>query len=79
MQLKGGPKQAASIPWTEAVQTGKPAAKAALAGCVKLIHPLPGAEISLLVGASEDHIGPPCSRDPAQQLHWDPWDFSPES
>jgi hypothetical protein len=55
-QLKGGPKPAACILWTEAMQAAFATAKAALAGCVKLIHP-PGAEISLLVDASVDHIG----------------------
>ncbi len=38
-QLKGGPKPAASIPWMEAMQAAFAAAKAALASCVKLIHP----------------------------------------
>ncbi len=40
-QLKGGPKLAASIPWMGAMQAVFAAAKAALAGCVKLIHPPP--------------------------------------
>jgi hypothetical protein len=78
-QLKGGPKPAASIPWTEAMQAAFAAAKAALASCVKLIHPLPGAEISLLVDASADHKGPPCSSGHTRQLHGDLWDFSPGS
>jgi hypothetical protein len=51
------------------MQAAFAAAKAALASCVKLIHPLPGAEISLLVDASADHIG----------LHGDLYDFSPGS
>jgi hypothetical protein len=33
------------------------AAKAALAGSVRFIHPSPGAEIPLLVDASAEHIG----------------------
>jgi hypothetical protein len=52
-QLKGGPKPAASIPWTEVMQAAF--AAAALASCVKLIHPLPGAEISLLCKHANAH------------------------
>ncbi len=74
-QLKGGPKPAASILWTEAMQAAFAAAKATLAGCVKLIHPLPGAEISLLVDALADHIGAALQ----QRLHpaapWRPLGF----
>ncbi len=74
-QLKGGPKLAASIPWTEAMQTVFAAAKAALAGCVKLIHPLPGAEISLLVDASADHIGAALQQRPHPAAPWKPLGF----
>jgi transposase InsO family protein len=74
-QLKGGPKPAASIPWTEAMQAAFAAAKAALAGCVKLIHPLPGAEISLLVDASADHIGAALQQRPHPTAPWRPLGF----
>ncbi len=51
------------------------AAKAALAGCVKLIHPLPGAEISLLVDASADHIGATLQQRPHPTAPWRPLGF----
>jgi hypothetical protein len=50
-------------------------AKAALTGCVKLIHPLPGAEISLLVDASADHIGAALQQRPHPAAPWRPLGF----
>jgi hypothetical protein len=74
-QLKGGPKPAASILWTEAMQAAFAAAKAALAACVKLIPPLPGAKISLLVDASADHIGAALQQRPHPAAPWRPLGF----
>jgi hypothetical protein len=73
-QLKGAPKPAASIPWMEAMQAAFAAAKAA---CVRLIHPLPGAKISLLVDASADHIGTALQHRAHPAAPWRPLGFFP--
>jgi hypothetical protein len=66
-QLKGGPKPAASILWMEAMQAAFASAK--------LIHHLPGAEISLLVDASADHIGATLQQRPHPAAPWRPLGF----
>ena len=66
-QLKGGPKPAASILWMEAMQAAFASAK--------LIHHLPGAEISLLVDASEDHLGAALQQRPHPAAPWRPLGF----
>ncbi len=48
------------------------AAKAALAESVRLIHPSPGAEISLLVDASAEHIGAVLQQRPHPAAPWRP-------
>jgi cleavage and polyadenylation specificity factor subunit 1 len=74
-QLKGGPKPAAAIPWTADMQAAFAAAKAALAGCVRLIHPTPGAEVALHVDASADHIGAALQQRPHPAAPWRPLGF----
>jgi hypothetical protein len=51
------------------------AAKAALAESVRLIHPSPGAEISLLVDASAEHIGAALRQRPHPAAPWRPLGF----
>jgi hypothetical protein len=52
--LRGNPK---TLVWSEAAATAFTAGKAALASCTKLVHPTPGAIISLAVDASDSHVG----------------------
>jgi hypothetical protein len=52
--LRGNPK---TLAWSEAAATAFAAGKAALASCTKLVHPTPGAVISLAVDASDSHVG----------------------
>ncbi len=51
------------------------AAKAALAGSVRLIHPTPGAEISLLLDASAQHIRAALQQQPHPAAPWQPLEF----
>jgi hypothetical protein len=76
-QLKGASKPAAIIPWAEAMQAAFAAAKAPLAGCVRLIHLLPGARFLYWWTPQRTTLAPPCNRGPTQQLHGDLWDSSP--
>ncbi len=52
--LHGNPK---SLVWTEVAATAFSAAQAALAAATALVHPRPGAVISLATDASDTHIG----------------------
>jgi hypothetical protein len=74
-QLKGGPKPTAAILWITEMQEAFTAAKAALAGCVRLIHPTPGAEVALHVDASAEHIGAALQQQRHPVTPWRPLDF----
>jgi hypothetical protein len=74
-QLKGGPKPVAAIPWTADMQAAFSAAKAALTGCVRLIHPTPGAEVALHVDALAEHIGAALQQRPHPAAPWRPLGF----
>jgi hypothetical protein len=52
--LRGNPK---TLVWSEDAATAFSAAKTALAAATSLVHPLPGAVISLATDASNTHIG----------------------
>jgi hypothetical protein len=52
--LRGNPK---TLVWSESPTAAFSAAKAALAAATSLVHPLPGAVISLATDASDTHIG----------------------
>jgi hypothetical protein len=52
--LRGNPK---TLVWSEDAAAAFCAAKAALAAATSLVHPLPGAVISLATDASDTHIG----------------------
>ncbi len=52
--LRGNPK---TLVWSESADAAFCAAKAALAAATALVHPLPGAVISLATDASDTHIG----------------------
>jgi hypothetical protein len=52
--LRGNPK---TLVWSESAAAAFGAAKAALAAATSLVHPLPGAVISLATDASDTHIG----------------------
>jgi hypothetical protein len=52
--LRGNPK---TLVWSESAAVAFGAAKAALAAAMSLVHPLPGAVISLATDASDTHIG----------------------
>jgi hypothetical protein len=75
--LKGGPKPAAAIPWTADMQAAFSAAKAALTGCVRLIHPTPGADVALHVDASAEHIGAVLQQRPHPAAPWRPLGWRP--
>jgi hypothetical protein len=51
--LRGNPKM---LVWSDAAQAAFTASKTALASCTKLVHPTPGAIISLAVDASDSQI-----------------------
>ncbi len=52
--LRGNPK---TLVWSGSAQSAFTAGKAALAACTKLVHPTPGAVVSLAVDASDTHVG----------------------
>ena len=52
--LAGSPKK---LEWTSTMQQAFEKAKAAVAAAVKLVHPEPGATVSLAVDASAAHVG----------------------
>ena len=52
--LAGSPKK---LEWTSTMQQAFEKAKAAVAAAVKLVHPAPGATVSLAVDASATHVG----------------------
>jgi hypothetical protein len=52
--LQGNPK---TLVWSELAHAAFIAGKAVLASCTKLVHPTPGAVISLAVDASDTHVG----------------------
>ncbi len=73
-QLMGSPKPAAAITCTPEMQAAF-GAKAALTGCVRLIHPSPGAEVSLHVDASAEHIGAALQQRSHPAAAWRPLGF----
>jgi hypothetical protein len=75
IQLKGGPKPATAIPWTAYMQVAFAAAKAALTRCVRLIHPIPGAEVALHMDASAEHISAALQQRPHPAAPWWPLGF----
>ena len=52
--LRGNPK---TLEWSDKAEAAFNSGKAALANCTKLVHPTPGAVISLAVDASDTHVG----------------------
>jgi hypothetical protein len=77
-QLKGNLKPAAAVCWMAERQAAFAAAKAALTGSVRLIHPSTGAEISeisLLVYASAEHIGAVLQQQSHPAALWRPLEF----
>jgi hypothetical protein len=55
--LKGGRKGPAAVEWSTAMQTAFQAAKEALYQASTLVHPDSTADLSLMVDASETHVG----------------------
>jgi hypothetical protein len=55
--LRGFPGQSSRIEWTPAMAVAFQAAKDSLCQAVWLVHPSPSAEISLMVDASNEHVG----------------------
>jgi hypothetical protein len=55
--LKGGRKGAAAVEWSAAMQTAFLVAKEALCQASTLVHPDGTADLSLMVDASETHVG----------------------
>jgi hypothetical protein len=46
-----------TLEWSDKAEAAFTSGKAALANCTKLVHPTPGAVISLAVDASDTHVG----------------------
>jgi len=74
-KLKGSPKPKAAVVWTADMETAFKTAKAALTGCVRLIHPTPGAEVSMHVDASAEHIGAALQQRAHPAAAWQPLGF----
>jgi hypothetical protein len=55
--LRGNPTQAKHLEWSPAMAAAFQATKEALCQTIWLVHPTPGAEISLMVDASDEHVG----------------------
>ena len=74
-QLQGSPKPTAAVTWTDAMQSAFKEAKAALTKSVCLLHPTPGAEISIMVDASAEHIGAALQQRSHPAAPWRPLGF----
>jgi hypothetical protein len=55
--LKGGQKGPATVEWTTAMEAAIQVANAALCLASTLVHPDSAADLSLMVDASETHVG----------------------
>jgi hypothetical protein len=52
--LRGNPK---TLEWSDKAEAAFTSGKKALANCTKLVHPTPGAVVSLAIDASDTHVG----------------------
>jgi transposase InsO family protein len=68
--LRGNPAQSARLEWLPVMAAAFQVAKDALCQTVKLVHPSPGAEIYLMVDASNDHVGAALQQRTASSAPW---------
>ncbi len=73
--LRGNPGQSARIAWTPAMAAAFQTAKDSLCRAVRLVHPSPGAEISLMVDASNEHVGASLQQRTSPSAPWQPLGF----
>jgi RNase H-like domain found in reverse transcriptase/Reverse transcriptase (RNA-dependent DNA polymerase) len=73
--LKGGKAGNEQVVWSPERLAAVEAAKQAVAQATHLVHPLPGAEISLFVDASADHVGAALQQRAAASDPWRPLGF----
>ncbi len=73
--LKGSPKLTATLDWSPAMEGAFEAAKAALAAAAELAHPQHGAELALMVDASEEHMGAALQQRLSPRAAWQPLGF----
>jgi hypothetical protein len=73
--LKGGLPLKSAVKWTQDMESSFEAAKAALARATTLAHPRQGAEISLMVDASDLHVGAALQQRSSPGAEWQPLGF----
>jgi hypothetical protein len=73
--LRGSLKPTDSLLWSQEMSAAFAAAKAAVAAATFLVHPTPGAEISLMVDASADHVGAALQQRISPTSPWQPLGF----
>jgi hypothetical protein len=73
--LRGGKKGTEKLQWTEPMLQAVNKAKAAVAAATALAHPAVGAELSLVVDASADHVGAALQQRPTAAADWQPLGF----
>jgi RNase H-like domain found in reverse transcriptase/Reverse transcriptase (RNA-dependent DNA polymerase) len=73
--LRGGRGGGKKVEWTEAMLEAVDKAKAAVAAATHLAHPKVGAELSLAVDASADHVGAALQQRPTATAPWQPLGF----
>jgi hypothetical protein len=67
--------QSARIAWTLAMAAAFQTAKDSLCPAVSLVHPSPGAEISLMVDTSNEHVGAALQQRTSPSAPWQPLGF----
>jgi hypothetical protein len=73
--LRGNPAQSGRLEWTPVVAAAFQTTKDALCHTVKLVHPSPGAEISLMVDASNERVRVALQQRTASTAPWQPLGF----
>ncbi len=73
--FRGNPGQSSRIGWTLAMAAAFRAAKDSLCQAVRLVHPFPGAEISLMVDASNEHVEAALQQRTSPTALWRPLGF----
>jgi hypothetical protein len=73
--LRGGKEARERIEWTAEMEEAFSATKQALAKAALLAHPIPGAEVALMVDASGYHVGAALQQRTSAAVAWQPLGF----
>jgi hypothetical protein len=71
----GNPGQSTRVEWSPAMAAAFQTTKDSLCRVVRLVHPSPGVEISLIVDASNEHVGAALQQQTSSSAPWQPLGF----